>query len=226
MIARAAVATIAAAATALASPPGHAEPGPGEVRPPTTASEDARDGARAIDARPGADGAELAKKDRAARAKSLRHPAPPTPGRRPARVINLHNLWTKEWLAVDPSAPPAPRTLDRFLRDHFTNEATAMQPKLLPTMLAAAAKFRVEVIEVVSGFRHPKYNLILRKKGHQVARDSQHTHGTAIDFSLPTISVTALHAWAKGQRLGGVGFYADSGFVHMDTGAIRYWSGE
>ena len=81
-------------------------------------------------------------------------------------------------------------------------------------------------LEVISGFRHPKYNLILRKKGRQVARDSQHSHGTAIDFTIPNVPAQALEAWARAQKLGGVGFYPQSGFVHMDTGPIRTWSGE
>jgi uncharacterized protein YcbK (DUF882 family) len=78
----------------------------------------------------------------------------------------------------------------------------------------------------VSAFRHPKYNLILRKKGHQVARDSNHTKGNAVDFYLPKIATARLHAWAKDQKLGGVGLYPSSGFIHMDTGPIRFWSGE
>jgi uncharacterized protein YcbK (DUF882 family) len=101
-----------------------------------------------------------------------------------------------------------------------------MEPRLLAMVVAAATTFRSDVVDVVSGFRHPKYNLILRKKGRQVARDSQHSHGTAIDFFLPRVAAGALHAWAKAQKLGGVGLYPASGFVHMDTGPIRSWSGE
>lgn len=165
-----------------------------------------------------------AKKDRAG--KSTQHAAPPLPGARPARLVNLYNQWTHEWLAVDPAAPPAQATVDHFLRDHFTNKPAAMEPRLLPTVLAAAAHFQADTLTVVSGFRHPKYNLILRKKGHQVARDSQHTHGNAIDFFIPRVATPALIAWAKARKLGGVGIYLDSGFVHMDTGPIRSWSGE
>ena len=101
-----------------------------------------------------------------------------------------------------------------------------MNPKLVALTVAAAVNFHSDVVNVVSGFRHPKYNLILRKKGHQVARDSQHSHGNAIDFSLPRVPIGALHAWAKAQKLGGVGLYLDSGFVHMDVGPVRSWSGE
>jgi len=167
-----------------------------------------------------------AKKARVAAAKSTHHPAPPAAGARPARLINVYNFWTKEWLAVDPAAPLARPTVDHFLRDHFTNRATAMGPRLIPTVIAAAIHFRSDTVTVVSGFRHPKYNLILRKKGHQVARDSEHTHGNAIDFFVPKIPTATLEAWAKAQRLGGVGLYPESGFVHMDTGPIRTWSGE
>lgn len=162
----------------------------------------------------------------AAAAKSTRHRRPPSPGARPARLINLYNLWTKEWLAVDAAVPPPAATLDRFLRCHFTNRPMAMQGRLLGFVLAAAAHFRSDRVEIVSAFRHPKYNLILRKKGRQVARDSQHSHGTAIDFRIPGVPTAALHAWAKAQRLGGVGLYPDSGFIHMDTGPVRHWSGE
>jgi uncharacterized protein YcbK (DUF882 family) len=168
----------------------------------------------------------LAKKDAAAAAKSTRHGPPPAPGTRPARLVNLYNFWTREWLAVDAASLPPTATVDHFLRDHFTNKATAMEPRLIGMLVAAATRFHSDVVDVVSGFRHPKYNLILRKKGHQVARDSQHTHGNAIDFFVPQVPVQALQAWARAQAAGGVGLYAESGFVHMDTGPIRTWSGE
>lgn len=175
---------------------------------------------------PGAGGAALAKKDRDRAAKSLLHGRPPAPGTRPARLVNLYNYRTREWLAVDRASPPPRHAIDRFLRDHFTNIPMAMEPRLIEMVVAAAANFRSDVVDIVSGFRHPKYNLILRKKGHQVARDSQHTHGNAIDFSIPHVTTQVLHAWALRQKLGGVGLYPESGFVHMDTGPIRSWSGE
>ena len=162
--------------------------------------------------------------------KSTQHGPTAAPGTRPAGLINLYSYWTKEWLAVDPAAPPAGETVDRYLRCHFTNQHAAMRPQLIALAVAAATHFHADVVEVVSGFRHPKYNLVLRKKGHQVARDSQHTHGNAIDFYLPGVPTAALHAWAqthqKTQKTGGVGLYPDSGFIHMDIGPVRSWSGE
>jgi uncharacterized protein YcbK (DUF882 family) len=148
------------------------------------------------------------------------------PGTRPVPLVNLYNEHTHEWLAIDPAHPASVETLDLFLRDHYTNKATTMEPKLQAVLLSAAKNFKTSVVDVVSGFRHPKFNLMLRKKGHQVARDSQHTHGNAVDFFIPHITTQQLHAWAKAQKLGGVGLYLESGFVHMDTGPIRFWSGD
>lgn len=173
-----------------------------------------------------ADHPEQAKKDRARAAKSAKHAAVPAPGTKPLALINLYNSWTHEWLAVEAGRAPAQTTLDRFLRDHFTNEPSKMEPRLISMITSAAEHFRSDTAIVVSAFRHPKYNLILRKKGHQVARDSQHTHGNAVDFYIPRIPTLTLHAWAKAQEIGGVGLYLESGFIHMDTGRVRYWAGE
>jgi uncharacterized protein YcbK (DUF882 family) len=170
--------------------------------------------------------AEPPKKDRERAGKSTTHRAPPVPGTRPAKLVNLYNTWTHEWLALAPGEKPSQTTFDRFLRDHYTNSPQKMEPRLLAIVLAAAKHFNRDQVRIISAFRHPKYNLLLRKKGHQVARDSHHTHGTAVDFQLIGIAVMKLHAWASDQKIGGVGLYRKSGFVHMDTGPIRHWEGE
>jgi uncharacterized protein YcbK (DUF882 family) len=177
--------------------------------------------AHADPARPGP-----SKKDRARAAKSTQHAAPPAPGTRPAPLLNLYNGWTDEWLALEPGEKLAQATIDWFFRDHYTNVPRVMEPKLPEILVAAASHFKRDRATVISAFRHPKYNLLLRKKGHQVARDSHHTQGDAVDFSLPRVTTQALHAWAKDQQIGGVGIYLQSGFIHMDTGPVRYWSGE
>lgn len=151
-------------------------------------------------------------------------------GSPPPKVISLYNTWTREVLpmvvkgkgktAVDPEIAA------RFLRCHFTNEARQMQSALVPIVVAAARHFAATRVDVVSGFRHPKYNLMLRKKGRAVARDSQHTQGNAIDFRLPGVPTHRLHKWALGRGLGGVGLYLDSGFIHIDSGPPRRWSSQ
>ncbi|WP_428262956.1 DUF882 domain-containing protein [Haliangium sp.] len=141
--------------------------------------------------------------------------------------LNIHNNWTREVLPVPAQGPVAfdQDRIDLFFRCHFTLEPTDMDPRLFQALVAAARHFGTDQIRIVSGYRAPKYNLILRKKGREVARNSQHTHGSAVDFRIPGVPVGALHAWARRQRLGGVGFYRQSGFIHMDTGPIRYWNG-
>jgi uncharacterized protein YcbK (DUF882 family) len=206
-------------AAAASAAPAPAAPAPGAI--PTASGAPPAEPAASAAPAPAA-----SKKDRARSAKSRQHRASPIAGARPTRLINLHAFWNKEWMAVDPAAPPPPAVIDRFLRDRYTQRSTAMDPRLLPTVLAAAVYFHADVVEIVSGFRHPKYNVLLRKKGHQVARDSQHTFGHAIDFSLPGVPSRRLHTWALAHRLGGVGLYPESGFIHMDTGPARNWSGD
>lgn len=157
-------------------------------------------------------------------------------GKKPAAVINIYNTWTHEFVAIDapvrvkrrakgapPASPLAPAAVNHFLRCHFTNHEINMDERLFGVLVDAADHFKVGRVDIVSGFRAPKYNLMLRKKGHRVARDSQHTYGHAVDFRLPGVTTERLRDWARRLRLGGVGYYQGDGFVHVDVGPIRYW---
>jgi uncharacterized protein YcbK (DUF882 family) len=149
-----------------------------------------------------------------------------------APVLTMHNVWTNETLPVvlSPTAkgavvpePAAP--FNQLVRDHFTNQSTQMDARLFDTVVRAAANFHARYVEVVSGFRAPKYQLMLRKKGHEVARDSQHPRGTAIDFRVAGVPTKLLLRFVKSLHLGGVGYYPESKFVHADVGPIRFWRG-
>ena len=150
-------------------------------------------------------------------------------GKKPAPIVNVYNTWTHEYLVVDTAMakakepPLPPEAVNRFLRCHFTNHEMKMDGRLFGVLVAAAGHFKVDRVDVVSGFRAPKYNLMLRKKGHRVARNSQHTFGNAVDFRLPGVTTERLRDWARRLRLGGVGYYKGDGFVHVDTGPIRFW---
>ncbi len=141
--------------------------------------------------------------------------------------LSLHNEWTDEILPVDPDARDADTedSFDHLTRCHYTGAWAQMAPALLPLLRRTAAHFRVSTVEIVSGYRAPKYQLTLRKKGHEVARDSEHPRGEAVDFRLPGVPTRQLLAFVRAQRLGGVGFYPDSKFVHADVGPVRYWRG-
>jgi uncharacterized protein YcbK (DUF882 family) len=142
---------------------------------------------------------------------------------RPA--LTVRNQWTHEVLPLDPQKPPPSSAIDGFLRDHFTNQATQMDPRLAGVILQAAAKFKATLVEVVSGYRSEKYNLMLRKKGHAVARESQHPLGHAVDFRLAGVATRQLFRFIRSLRLGGAGYYPHNGFVHADFGRVRTWVG-
>ena len=164
---------------------------------------------------------------RAHRTAALRNSDPELwPGERIEPVTTLYNIWTHEAL---PILPGEGHEIDGrfhvFLRDHFTNQATHMDTRLIDVLRRVAGKFSARRIEVVSGYRSPKYNLMLRKKGHQVARHSQHMEGHAVDFRIRGIATRQVLHFVRSLRMGGVGFYPHSEFVHSDTGPIRYWTG-
>jgi hypothetical protein len=168
----------------------------------------------------------FAEKARAARAaRHRRAPARPVAPRPPERVVSIRNLWTNELLPVLPGKPPRPAVVNEFLRCHFQHEHRAMDRRLIGLILRAARTFRAHVVEIVSGYRSPAYNAHLRSQGRQVARESQHLQGRAVDFRLPEISTERLVAFVKAQGMGGVGYYPVSRFVHADTGPVRFWKG-
>lgn len=147
-------------------------------------------------------------------------------GVEPAALINIYNNWTREYLAlpVDGEIELTQAELNRFLRCRFTNRTTDMDARLIDVLVGAARHFDKRRVHIVSAYRSPKYNLVLQKKGRNVSRRSQHMEGTAVDFRIPGISLNRLHRWVRSLRLGGVGFYTHSRFIHADTGRVRYWT--
>ena len=77
--------------------------------------------------------------------------------------------------------------------------------------------------EVISAYRSPETNEMLRSKSSGVARKSQHLLGNAIDVRLKGLDLELLRNSAKNLKLGGVGYYPGPNFVHVDTGRVRYW---
>jgi uncharacterized protein YcbK (DUF882 family) len=148
-------------------------------------------------------------------------------GQRLEPLTTLYNVWTREALPIMPGQTQTTLAgrFHKFLRDHYTNQATRMDTRLIDVLSKVAGKFSAKRIEVVSGYRSPKYNLMLRKKGRQVARHSQHMEGTAVDFRIRGMPAKQVLHYVKSMRIGGVGFYPHSQFVHSDTGPIRYWTG-
>ena len=145
-------------------------------------------------------------------------------GTRILPITTIYSIWNHEAMALIPGQPYKLR-FQLFMRDHYTHESTQADTRLAGVLAAVAIRFRAPRIDIVSGYRSPKYNLMLRKKGHQVARESQHTQGTAVDFRVRGASTEAVRDFVRSMRLGGVGYYPRTRFVHADTGKVRYWQG-
>ena len=139
-------------------------------------------------------------------------------------VTTLFNIWNHEALALIAGQPYKHR-FQLFLRDHYTKQSTQSDTRLAAILATVALRFHAPRVDIVSGFRSPKYNLMLRKKGHQVARESQHMQGTAVDFRIRGVEVETLREFVRGLHVGGVGYYPRTRFIHADTGKVRYWQG-
>ncbi len=111
-----------------------------------------------------------------------------------------------------------------FLRDFRTDEIHSIDAALLDTLycIQKAVKGR-GVFEVISGYRSPKTNQYLRNSSHGVAKKSFHMLGQAIDVRLKGLPTHKLRNIALNLKRGGVGYYAKSDFVHLDTGHFRTW---
>ena len=111
-----------------------------------------------------------------------------------------------------------------FLRDFRTGDVAAIDRNTLDIVYELKRQLNYQGdVHIVSAYRSPKTNEMLRKKGSGVAKKSQHLEGKAIDFRLPGVDTAKLRDLAKAMRRGGVGYYHDSDFIHVDSGRVRYW---
>ena len=118
------------------------------------------------------------------------------------------------------------KKLNWFLRDWRRDEKTKMDPALFDIIWNIYRQTGAsQPIYVVSGYRSPVTNNMLRQRSRGVAKASQHTLGKAMDFYIPGVSLSKIRETALKLQQGGVGFYPTSGspFVHVDTGNVRHW---
>jgi uncharacterized protein YcbK (DUF882 family) len=118
------------------------------------------------------------------------------------------------------------KKLNYFLRDWRTDDATTMDPQLYDAVWEVAREFGPDkVVHIVSSYRSPKTNALLRSRSSGVARHSLHMQGKAMDFFIPGVPLEQLREAGLRLQRGGVGFYPTSGspFVHMDVGNVRMW---
>ncbi|MBX3197665.1 MAG: DUF882 domain-containing protein [Labilithrix sp.] len=151
----------------------------------------------------------------------------------PPLLGTLVQTHTAERVPLDERSP-TPDRFARLLADRVTGERRELDPKLLELLRSIARKHPGARFELVSGYRSPKLNEMLRKKGRRVASHSQHSLGHAVDFRVVVDSETrGIDPRALEKEIrelgwdGGVGVYTLSSdwFVHADVGRLRRWGG-
>lgn len=114
--------------------------------------------------------------------------------------------------------------LNHFLRDFRTGDVTEMDPGVFDILFEIQrASGSTGTFEIISAYRSPATNEMLRSKSGGVAKNSQHLLGTAIDVRLTDLDTAELRDVALELQRGGVGYYHESDFVHVDTGRVRQW---
>lgn len=148
------------------------------------------------------------------------------------RNLAMHHTHTREQIALTYAVgrsylPEALSDLNHFLRDHYSGQVGQMDPRLYDIMHAVRHALRVRVpYQIISGYRSPQTNEFLRTtRGGGVAKRSLHMDGKAVDLRIPGVPLKELRDVALELKMGGVGYYPGSNFVHLDTGAVRTWQG-
>ncbi|MFP4246776.1 MAG: YcbK family protein [Halochromatium sp.] len=146
------------------------------------------------------------------------------------RVLSFHHLHTDERLTLayrqgDHYQRSSLMRLNQFFRDFRTGEVTTIDPKLYDILfdIKQALSHDDAVFEIVSAYRSPKTNALLRRTSSGVAKRSLHMTGKAIDVRLGDLPTRTIRDVAVRLGRGGVGYYSRSDFVHLDTGNVRQW---
>ena len=145
------------------------------------------------------------------------------------RSLSLLNLHTGERLSATyfeggRYLPDALAALDRVLRDHRTGEVHPIAPGLLDLVSGLSGQLGGSgAVQVISGYRSPVTNAALHARSSGVATRSLHMQGLAMDIRVPGAPLERLRDSALALGKGGVGYYPDSNFVHVDVGRVRRW---
>jgi uncharacterized protein YcbK (DUF882 family) len=157
--------------------------------------------------------------------------APPVEAAGQTRTLKLYFIHTKEKASITFKRngrydAKGLQQINRFLRDWRRNEPTKMDPRLLDLVWEVYQKSGSrDYIHVVSAYRSPATNGMLRSRSKGVAKKSQHMLGKAMDFYLPDVKLKTVREIGMKFQVGGVGYYPTSGspFIHLDVGGVRAW---
>ena len=145
------------------------------------------------------------------------------------RVLSLYNTHTREKLDVCYFArgqylSKSLTKIDHILRDHRTEETMPIHKGLLNLLYSISTTLDRPVrFHIVSGYRSPETNALLHKKSRYVASRSLHMQGKAADIRIHGFNTRRLRNVCAKLKVGGVGYYPRSDFVHVDIGDVRHW---
>lgn len=145
------------------------------------------------------------------------------------RQLSFYHTHTRDTLQIGYSVcgeyrEESHERIDEFLGDFRTGDKIVMDAELLELICDVRESLgSTGTYEVVSAYRSPRTNEMLRIRSNGVAKNSQHMFGKAIDLRLRGVDSRKLRDAAVALQRGGVGYYRDSDFVHMDTGRVRQW---
>ena len=147
------------------------------------------------------------------------------------RTLSFHHTHSGEDLTVTFKRDgrydeEALKKLNQFLRDWRSQDQTTMDRHLFDILWEVYRDVDgKKPIQIISAYRSPATNSMLRRRSSGVARFSQHMLGHAMDFYIPDVPLEQIRAAGLRLQRGGVGFYPTSGspFVHLDTGSVRHW---
>jgi uncharacterized protein YcbK (DUF882 family) len=145
------------------------------------------------------------------------------------RRVAIHNLHTDErvdavYFDDGRYVPDALAAVNHVMRDYRTGDVHVMDPQLLDLMHTLSKTVETtQPFQIISGYRSPKTNAMLHERSAGVAVNSFHMRGMATDIRLPDVSLPNLHRAALAMQRGGVGYYPESDFIHVDVGPVRTW---
>lgn len=145
------------------------------------------------------------------------------------KVLRFNHTHTGEKLAVEywragTYEPEGLDAVNKLMRDFRTGDVHPIDPSLLDVLHDVAGRTgSTRPFEIISAYRSPKTNAALNRHSDGVARNSLHLKGQAIDIRLADVPLKDLRRAALAAGRGGVGYYAGSNFVHVDTGRVRTW---
>jgi uncharacterized protein YcbK (DUF882 family) len=142
----------------------------------------------------------------------------------------LYHLRTRESLSVTYRTPSgyvekALADVSHLMRDRRTGEVKKIDPRLLDYLHAVKTILKpVKPFYIISGYRTRETNRYLKRTGKGAVPNSFHLKGKAVDFCMPGVRADIVRRAAVKAQAGGVGYYPDRHFVHLDVGPIRSWS--